>query len=198
MKIVQKKKSNKHTFTFKDEHFNFAYMDNSGSGDTDFNYADFPQKSSVQIEQNIWLRNVGYLWCMLGIFQLGYAIYSEVSLSGKGFWIMVGLVCLAWAHFSKVKYSVFRAERGNIFVIQDKFHDQIIGELNSRGKKQLLSWYGEVNPENDIENEIGKFKWLVEQEVITEEESAQKIAQAVLIHNEKDDVSERNFRIRRT
>lgn len=181
MEFVQKKKANKHTFTLHDDYFNFAYEDRSGSGDTDMNYADFPQKSSVQIEQNDWLRNVGYLWIALGVFQLGYAIYSDASLSGKGFWILVGSVCVIWAYFSKVKYTVFGAERSNIFVIQDKNHDQIIDELNKRRKSQLLQWYGEVNPENDLENEIQKFKWLVEQEVISKEESEQKIAQAELL-----------------
>jgi hypothetical protein len=185
MEFIQKKKSNKHTFTLHDDYFNFAYEDKSGSGDTDMNYVDFPQKSSVQIEQNDWLRNVGYLWMALGLFQLGYAIYSEVSLSGKGFWILIGSVCVIWAYFSKIKYTVFRSERGNIFVIQDKIHDQIISELNKRRKSQILQWYGEVNLENDIENEIQKFKWLVEQDVISKEESEQKIAQAELM--KKDD-----------
>jgi len=184
MEIVQKKKSNKHTFTFEDDHFNFAYEDKGGSGDVDMPYADFPQKSSVTIEQNEWLRNVGYLGCALGIFQLGYAIYSEASISGKGFLIMVGFVCIVWAHFSKVKYSVFKADRGSIFVIQDKKHDEIISELNNRRKKQLLDWYGDVNPKNDLEKEIGKFKWLYEQKVITKEESDNKIAQAELIHKD--------------
>lgn len=188
MEFVQKKKSNKHTFTLYDDYFNFAYEDKSGSGDTDMNYADFPQKSSVQIEQNEWLRNVGYLWMALGVFQLGYAIYSDTSLSGKGFWIVVGTVCVIWAYLSKVKYTVFRSERGNIFVIQDKNHDQIIKELHARKRSQLLRWYGDVNPENDLENEIQKFKWLVEQDVITKEESDQKIAQAEFLKKESLDM----------
>ena len=182
MEIIQKKRSNKHTFTFEDNYFNFAYEDKTGSGDADMNYADFPQKSSIKIEQNEWLRNVGYLWCALGVFQLGYAIFSDASISGKGFWIVLGLACIAWAHFSKVKYSIFQAEHGSIYVIQDKKHDDIVSELNIRRKKQLLNWYGEVNPENELENEIGKFKWLVEQSIITKEESEQKIAQAELLH----------------
>ncbi|TMP24478.1 hypothetical protein CWB99_22315 [Pseudoalteromonas rubra] len=185
MEFIQKKKSNKHTFTLHDDYFNFAYEDKSGSGDTDMNYADFPQKSSVQIEQNDWLRNVGYLWIALGIFQLGYAVYNGAPLSGKGFWVLVGSACVLWAYFSKVKYSVFRAERGNVFVIQDKNHDQIIDELNKRRNSQLLQWYGEVNPENELENEIQKFKWLAEQGVITNEEAEYKIAQAELL--KKDD-----------
>lgn len=184
MEIVQKKQSNKHTFKFMEDHFNFAYEDKSGSDDIDLNYADIPKKSSIQIEQNEWLRNVGYLWCALGLFQLGYAIFSEASISGKGFWIIIGLACVAWAHFTKVKYSVFKAERENVFVIHDKNHDKIIDELNSRKKVQLLNWYGEVNLENNLEQEIGKFKWLVEQDVITKEESEIKIAQAELLSKE--------------
>ena len=187
MEIVQKKKSNKHTFTFEKDHFNFAYSDKNGSGDTDFNYADFPQKCMVKIEHNEWLRNVGLLWIALGIMQLGYAIYSQDSLSGKGFWITVGLVCVMWAHFSKVKYSVFQLERGNIFVIQDKNHDNIINELNLRRNTQLHEWYGEIDPENELENEINKFKWLADQNVITSEEAETKIAQVEFMHKENSD-----------
>ena len=181
MEFIQKKKSNKHTFTLHDDYFNFAYEDKSGSGDTDFDYADFPQKSSVQIAQNEWLRNVGYLWIALGIFQLGYAIYAETALSGKGFWIFIGAACVIWAYFSKVKYTVFRSERGNIFIIQDKNHDEIIKQLNIRKKSQLLKWYGDVNPDNELKNEIKKFHWLVDQGVLTKEESENKIAQAELL-----------------
>ncbi|THF61968.1 hypothetical protein [Pseudothauera rhizosphaerae] len=183
MKIVQKKRSNKHTFSFYDDYFNFAYEDKSGSGDTDMSYADFPQKSSVQIEQNQWLRNVGFLWMALGTFILGHAVFTGATLSGKGFWILMGVACVIWAHFSKVKYSVFRVGCGNIFVIQDKNHDEIVKELNNRRKAQLLKWHGDVNPENELENEITKFKWLVEQGVLTKEESEKKIAQAELLHN---------------
>lgn len=184
MEFVQKKRSNKHTFTLHDDYFNFAYEDKSGSGDADMSYADFPKKSSVQIEQNEWIRNVGYLWIALGVFQFGYAIYSNAPLSGKGFWILIGSLCVIWAYFSKVKYSVFRSEKGNVFVIQDKQHDQIVDELNKRRKSQLLKWYGDVNPENDLDNEIQKFKWLVAQGVISEEESERKIAQAELLHRD--------------
>jgi hypothetical protein len=185
MEIVQKKKSTKHTFTFKDDYFNFAYEDKLGSGDIDVNYADFPKKSSIQIEQNDWLRSVGYLWCAIGVFQLGYAIYSGASISGKGFWIMAGFACIVWAYFSKVKFSVFKSEHGNVFVIHDKNHEKIISELITRRKSQLLDWYGEVNPKNELEHEIDKFKWLVDQEVISQEESEKKIAQAELLNKEK-------------
>ncbi|MCG7497776.1 hypothetical protein MHO82_12970 [Vibrio sp. Of7-15] len=189
MEIVQKKRSNKHTFTFSDESFNFSFKDKSGADDVDLHYADFPNKSSLRIEQNEWLRNVGLLWCVLGVFQLGYAIYLNAPLTGKGFWLAVGLLCVVFAHFSKVKYSVFKAERGNIYIIHDKKHDVIVDELKARKKKQLLDWYGEVNKENDIDNEIGKFNWLHEQGVLTKDEMDMKIAQVEFAHKVKSDQS---------
>ncbi len=188
MEIVQKKKSTKHTFVFNDDYFNFSYEDKSGSGDSDLNYGNLPQKTSIQIEQNEWLRNVGYLWCAIGAVQLGYAIYLQASLSGKGFWLVLGLACIVWFLFSKVKYTVFKSDQGNVFVIHDKNHDKIISELKSRRKSQLLNWYGEVNPDNELESETGKFKWLAEQDVMTKEESEQKIAQAELLHKENFEI----------
>jgi len=38
----------------------------------------------------------------------------------------------------------------------------LLMNLNS-GEKQLFSWYGDINPNNERENEIDKFKWLVKQ-----------------------------------
>ena len=183
MEFIQKKRGVKQTFTLRDDHFNFAYEDKSGSGDIDLNYVDFPQKSSVSIEQNEWLRNVGLLWIALGVAQIGWAIFNDLSLSGKGFWLMVGMACVLWAHFSKTRYSVFRTERGNVLVMQNKQHQQIVETLHARRKAQLLDWYGDVNPDNELENEIRKFQWLGEQDVMTQAESEQKIAQAQLLHN---------------
>ncbi|HBY39192.1 hypothetical protein [Marisediminitalea sp.] len=183
MEFIQKKRGVKQTFTLRDDHFNFAYEDKSGSGDIDLNYVDLPQKSSVSIEQNEWLRNVGLLWIALGVAQIGWAIFNDLSLSGKGFWLMVGMACVLWAHFSKTRYSVFRTERGNVLVMQNKQHQQIVETLHARRKAQLLDWYGDVNPDNELESEIRKFQWLVEQDVMTQAESEQKIAQAQLLHN---------------
>ena len=188
MEIVQKKRSNKHTFVFRDNHFNFAYKDKSGSGDSDLQYGALPKKTSIQIEQNEWIRNVGYLWCVIGVFQLGRAIYSQAALAGTGFWLVMGLACLAWYFFTKIRYTVFKSDQGNVFVIHEKNHDKIIEELKSRRKSQLLVWYGDVNPENELAREIDKFKWLVEQEVITKEESENKIAQAELFHKKSFEI----------
>lgn len=178
MKVEQKKQSNQHTFTFGSDAINFAYKDKSGSGDVDIPYGEIPKKSSIRIEQNLWLRNVGYLWCLLGVIQLGYAVMASKPLSGTGFWLVLGAICLTWSHFTKVKYTVFQAPGGNLFVIQDdKTHDKIIEELMARRKIQLRSWYDNIDTNKTAESELAKFKWLQDQEVLTKEETAQRIAQ---------------------
>ncbi len=183
MEIIQESGSIRHRFTFEDEHCNFAYEDRSGAGDADIAYAALPLKANIQIERKEWLNNVGFIWCLLGLFQLGSALYQGTSLSGKSFWLAIGLVCLLWAHFSKVKYTVFKTENGNIFVMQGKKHDEIVAELDRRRKKQLMEWYGDVNPEHGLEHEVSKFQWLREQDVISDEELKQKISEAEMLYN---------------
>lgn len=68
-----------------------------------------------------------------------------------------------------------------MFIINDKHHEKIINELNSRRKKQLLEWYGEIHPESAIEDEMRKFKWLLDNDIINQQEFEQKIAQVKLL-----------------
>ncbi|MEX2963464.1 hypothetical protein [Microbulbifer sp. TYP-18] len=95
-------------------------------------------------------------------------------------------MCLNWSGFAKIKYTIFKSKEGNIFVIQDKFHDKILNEILLRRKAQMLQWYGEVNTENELEKEIEKFKWLGEQEVLSEAEVMQKISEAEYLLSKED------------
>lgn len=187
MIIKQKKFSNKHTYTFEDDTFNFAYKDKSGSDDFDVEYAEFPEKSSLSIEQNEWLRNVGILWGLLGCFEIGNALLKQTSLSGTGFWLLVGITCLLGFYFTKVKYSIFKTKQGSVYIIQDGEHDKIIDELLTRRKKQLLDWYGDVNLNNELEVEINKFNWLVTNNAMSKQEAEEKIAQAEYAHRQENE-----------
>lgn len=184
MELIQKKFSNKLTFTFKDDYFNFAIKNKSGTDDFDLNYADIPEKYSTLNEQNEWLRNVGLLWCLLGCYRVGSAIYNDYPLSGTGFWLILGAICLIWFACTKVKYTVFKTERGNVLVLKAGNSEQIIAEIKSRKKQQLLKWYGEINLENSIEKEKEKFYWLANNHIISQVEAEEKIAQLEFSHKD--------------
>ena len=79
---------------------------------------------------------------------------------------------------SEIHYTVIPAEGGRVFVIRDAQHDVIVEALMARRKAQLLGWHGQVNTDRDLESEIGKFRWLVEQEVLDEATAEERIAEA--------------------
>ena len=185
MEVVQKKGKNKYTFSFGQERLNYAYEEASGKGDVDLYYGDLSKKSSESIEQNEWLRNVGVLWIVIGVFQSVYGSFTRETFYLDPMWILIGGACLAWAIISKTTYTIYETKEVNLFIIQDKQHDEIANELMSRRKKQLFDWYADINMENDLTNEINKFKWLVEQEVLSEEESKQKIEEVKYYHQEQ-------------
>lgn len=187
MEVIQKKGKNKHTFRLGQEQFEYAYEDGSAKGDVEVYYGDLPLKRSEQTEQNDWLRNVGVLWILLGLFQSGYGSFTRGAFYFDPMWIFIGAACLTWALMTKVTYTVFKAEGANIFIIKDKHHDALIEELMARRKAQLANWYADINPENELNNEINKFKWLVKQEVLTEEESEQKIKEVKFYHQVDDE-----------
>ena len=185
MEITQKKGAVKHTFIFGDDFLNFAYKDKSGSGDRDVPYGNFPKKSSEVNEFNEWLRNVGLLWIGVSVVLIGLALNNGEPLTGKGFWMMMGLGCVAWAHYTKVVYTVFETEKGGVFIIQNKDHDTILEEIKKRRREQLLKWYGDINPDSTLENETNKYNWLCDQDVISAEEAEQKIAQLEWLHKKE-------------
>ena len=80
------------------------------------------------------------------------------------------VICLVWVPLATVKYSVFRSQAGNVLVIQDREHDRIVDEINRRRKDQLPALYGELDMRNTLEDEIAKFSWLHEQDVLSKDE----------------------------
>lgn len=186
MIVQQTKFGNQHTFEFHENEVNFAFKDKSGSGDVDIDYVLIPEKTSIQIERNEWLRNVGALWLLIGAFQVTFALLNDKPLSGTGFWVLVGSVCLAAYKWRQVKYTVFRTDQGSLFVLDDKNHDEILKELVSRKRNRLLQLYGEVDPSNDAAQEAEKFRWLHKRGVISDDVLSSRIAEIQRIGTGKE------------
>ncbi len=182
MEIVQKQGAERQQFTFYDTYLNFAYSFRDGSGDFDVAYGDLPFKTALVIKQNYWLKHTGWLWIVLGAAQAVIGLMSSQISMHDGLWIVAGCVCLEWFQMTRATYTTFDTEQGTIYVLHDNQHDAIVGELTARRNQQLRQWYGEINPDNDLETEIRKFQWLAEREVISREEAERKISQARQLH----------------
>lgn len=132
MVFIQSKGKVTQSIALFDEYFNFSYSDPRAFDTIDINYTDIAPQPTEQVEENEWLRIVGFAWMAIGLFQLLFALYSGYSTSGKGFWILVGGLCVFWSYASVVKYTVIKTEHGNICIIHDDKHDKIISELQAK------------------------------------------------------------------
>jgi hypothetical protein len=140
-------------------------------------YSDVPAKPSVRIEENAWWRNLGGVWIVIGLLQLGAAFAGGDPLAGKGFWLLAGCVCLLVFRFTRISYSVYPASSGTLFVIRgEKQHDAIVAELMTRRRAQLKRWYAVINAAGEPDKEIARFRWLVEQQALTQQEADALIA----------------------
>lgn len=180
MEFFQKKGSTRLSFTLYDNYFNFDAADKSGRADLDVAYGDLPKKTSVRIEHNEWLRNVGILWILLGLVVTSIPLLGGDGFQGLSIWLYVGSICFVWARFTKARYTQLTTDRGAVLILQNKEHDVIIAELKARKDAQLLDWYGKINTHESFEDQVRKFEWLKGQGVLSDKEFELSVAQLKL------------------
>jgi len=179
MEIAQKKFSNKTRFEFGEGSLKYTLKEKGGSRTFSVEYGSIPASYGELEERNEWYRNVGGIWIAIGIIIVGSRYLDTGQVSGS-LWLTLGLACMAVYWVARTKYTTIDTPGGRLFVIAEAKHDEILREIDNRRKQQLLSWYGSIDYENDPAKELGKFKWLLDQDVITRsayEESASKIRQ---------------------
>ena len=181
MELIQKKLSNNTKFVFVGEKLQYTLKDNTGSQSFAVEYSSIPSELSEFIVQNVWYRNVGIAWLIISGFQMAHW-YSELGTLKVSLWLLLGIVFFAIYMLAKTEYSILNTDNGRIFIIKDVKHDQILGEIHSRKRGQLLSWYGDINYSNDPNNELAKFNWLLDQGAITESERSEMENKLRLYH----------------
>ena len=182
MHITQKKFGRKIDFIFHKDYINMILKDKSGTTDNDFFYAEIPFKKQESVEQNDWSLCMAVMWIVIWIVNV-----SRILLTGKpmdGSWILLVISAPFFLHYlaSRVKYTVLFTKSGNLFIIQDKKHDQIYSEIMNRRKIELLRMYGNVNSHSDYETELEKFGWLRRHGVIDSIELDEKINEILTIY----------------
>ncbi len=169
MEFKQKKFSNSTVFIFGKDKLKYSIKDRGGSSTFNVEYAEIPLDQNEFDERNSWYRNVGIFWVAIGFMQLYFMVTEDAGFKVP-IWLLLGSVCFVFYYIARTSYTVIPTNSGSVFVIKDKKHDEILSELYQRRKGQLLSWYGKINLANEPENEIAKYQWLFDQEVINEGE----------------------------
>ena len=172
-RFQQKKRDTRIQFKFEPECLAYSIEDRNGANSTKISYQSIEFDFGRFSERNDWLRNVGLIWCVIGVLQAAYAYYANGAI--QFFWLLIGTGCLIAYRFLQTHYTDIRHDHGQIYVIRDDQHDAIVAEITQRRNQALLDIYGEVNAHNDPEAEARKFTWLKEQGVISESDYNKKI-----------------------
>lgn len=175
MDIRQKRMATTTEFSFDERSLHYVVEDNSGRIEFEIDYAEIPFKRRQVFQRNNWLRNVGLIWCVIGAFELGLALAGGGALSGKGFWILIGIGCLAVYRATWTAYTVFDTREGSIWVIRNAQHDEIVGLIESRRRERILTAFGRLDLDNDPEREVQKIEWLVREKVLARDEADRQI-----------------------
>lgn len=176
MEFVQKRLATNIRLDLGPMEVRYFVRDNSGERETLIDYANLSGTTRRVFEKNLWLRNVGLMWCVLGVITIGLAVAADRLGVGSAFWLGLGLACLGVFYLTQSRYTVFDSESGAVFVLEDKQHETIVNELVTRRRARLLDLYGDFNPANPIEQERRKYEWLVKEQAMTREEADRRIA----------------------
>lgn len=134
-------------------------------------YEQIDPETSRIVEKNGWLLRFGILWDILGIL-LALAGNSE-TLPVSVVLTLFGSASIFYYFWRKATFSVLRTERGRICIMEDRWHDDILRELNLKRVSTLRSKYLQIDHDNSPKSEIGKYHWLRRVGAITDVELSQ-------------------------
>lgn len=175
MEFAQKRMATQTWFTFEERELRHRVRDNSGEVEFAVEYGAIPANKRVVFNRNNWLRNVGLIWCVIGLIQIGLALANGGALAGSAFWFLIGIGCLGFYRLTWSEYTVFDTPEGPIWIIRDKDHDAILSAINDKRKDYLLAWYHSLDFSDEPEREVQTIEWLMKQDVMSKADGQHRI-----------------------
>ena len=176
MKIEQKKFSAKTSFSFEDDGITYEVRDASGATAFRTDYEDVSFETSFFEERNVWFRNVGYIWLVIGGLQMALRFQDTGKLI-PSIWLFLGIAFAVAYFWRRIGYTIFDTPKGRILVIRDGKHDQVVAEIVQRRRACFRSRYATVDVDSSPEAEERRFAWLHEHQIISDEEHAAAMKQ---------------------
>jgi len=177
VEFQQKRMATQTWFTFGEKELVYRVRDNSGDRTLEIEYGAISSQPRIVFQRNSWLRNVGLIWCVLGLITLGLDVMGGDLTLGSAFWLFIGLGCLGVYRATWAEYTVFDTNDGAIFVLKDKSHDEITGKIDNERTSHLLAWYRGIEFGRDGEREIQALEWLVKQKAISKAEAEKRMTE---------------------
>ena len=156
LKLSQNRFGNRHFYSFHENYCHFAYRDKADEGEMYLNYIDLPDETTT-IEDNApgphTLLGIVAGLTALVLVNMGWVVTSSILL------ITTAICILKFKPFA-TGYTVFDTTLGNICVIQDKLHDQVVDELWKRKEMQRAAAEQKRRLKNTMVDEILRHDFL--------------------------------------
>jgi hypothetical protein len=166
---IQKKKGHTLKFKLNEDELVYSLKTSTSDSTTPIPYKNMSANTWTFIEKNDWYRNVGALWILLGLAFEIPQIFLEKRFS-LPFWFLLGVLFLLIYYIQKIKFTVIDADGNRIFIINDNQHDEIYNAILKYRRESLKREFGEINYNNDLNAEINKFSYLLNDGIISEKE----------------------------
>lgn len=174
MEITQKHASNKTRFVFHDDRLEHAWQDSSRSRSFSVSYTEISRERQTLTERQVWFRNAGLIWMLLGGVWTMASWSRDYGRSGW-FWFLLGALCYGIYRFRVTRFVILPSDKGNLLVIDDEDGKRIIHEIETRRAAQFREEY-DFFPESDSPEQLRKrFKRLHSEGALSDEEFKQRM-----------------------
>ena len=176
MEISQKRGAARTRYLFHDDRVEYSWKDGSGSRAFAVPYTDISRDRQTLTERNVWFRNAGYFWLVLGLFLL-VATWSDPGAQRGWLWAVLGAGCIAAYYGYPTRYRILPSDKGNLLVLDHgETADRIEAEIVSYRTTQFRAEYDFV-PEGDSPEQLrNRFNWLHREGALTDEELQTRLA----------------------
>jgi hypothetical protein len=177
MLISQSKFDRKIIFSFSDNAVKYTIKDSNGSQSINYKYEniDLKNESEISVRNSLFI-NAGMVWLLFCLTQMFLRFYESKQIVSP-LWLLPGILLIVFYYVNVIRYKSFPADDGNILIIENKDQNIIIEEIRKRRNKKLKERYFDIDFLNPIENEIAKYKWLEEENVISKDEFKAKVSE---------------------
>jgi hypothetical protein len=177
MEISQKRGGASTRYLFHDDRVDYAWKDSSGSRSFSVPYTDISRDRQTMTERNVWYRNAGFFWLLLGLLLL-VASWNDDGSPRGGLWAILGVVCLVAYYAYPVKWRIIPSDKGNLLVLDHgESADRIVAEIEQRRAAMFRQEY-DFFPETDSPAQLrNRFNWLHREGALDDEELQARLAQ---------------------
>lgn len=170
MTYHQKKNKNEISIDITDTGILYKIKDETVSRKEEIPFEQVLNDQYEFFESNKAFKNNAIYGTVVGILFLLINLFYGTKL-WAGLFLLVSPVFFYLYHRSKAAFTVIKTGGEiNLFILQDKQHDEILQNIYKKRNAYLIDQYLEINYDNDPQAELNKFEWLKKQGVINDRE----------------------------